>query len=232
MVRSIRRGALAAVLALSLAPLAAACSAGNDAATLEVHPDSDSGSTGNVKVQNAFVLTDPSGPATLTARLFNNGSSAQSLQSVQIGGTTMATLKGAHGGSTISVPAHGSVLIGGKGNPAAVLPGRNEALRDGDVQNAVFSFSSSGAVKMEVNVTPASSYFAPYGPGSLPTTTAPTTPSTGSTPTGSPGSSDKTSGKSSDKTSGKSSGKSSDKTSGTSSSTSTGTPTGTETPKA
>ncbi|BBA99224.1 putative lipoprotein [Actinacidiphila reveromycinica] len=197
MVRSIRRGAVAAVLALSIAPLAAACSAGNDAQTLGVHPDSDSGSAGSVKVQNAFVLTDPSGPATITARLFNNGSSAQSLQSVQIGGTTMAQLKGSNGESTISVPAHGSVLLGGKGNPAAVLTGGGEALRDGDVQNAVFSFSSSGAVKMNVNVTPASSYFAPYGPGSLPTTAAPTkpatpatpttggTPTTGSTPTGS-----------------------------------------------
>ncbi|SEG88511.1 hypothetical protein SAMN05216223_11979 [Actinacidiphila yanglinensis] len=182
MVRSIRRGAVAAVLALSLAPLAAACSAGNDAATLGVHPDSDSGSTGNVKVQNAFVLTDPSGPATITARLFNNGSSAQSLQSVQIAGTTTAQLKGTDGGPTITVPAHSSVLLGGKGNPAAVLPGRNESLRDGDVQEAVFSFSAAGAVKMQVNVTPATRYFAPYGPGALPTTAAPTTPSTPASP--------------------------------------------------
>jgi hypothetical protein len=181
-VRSIRRGAVAAVLALSIAPLAAACAAGTDAQTLGVHPDSDAGSTGDVKVQNAFVLTDPSGPATVTARLFNNGSHAQTLQSVQIAGTTMAQLKGQHGGSTISVPAHGSVLLGGKGNAAAVLPGTGESLRDGDVQNAVFSFSSAGAVKMQVNVTPASSYFAPYGPGSLPTTAAPTTPTTPTTP--------------------------------------------------
>jgi hypothetical protein len=179
-VRSIRRGALAAVLALSLAPLVAACSAGDDAQTLEVHPDSESGSTGDVKVQNAFVLTDPNGPATITARLFNNGSSAQSLQSVQIAGTSSAQLKGAHGGSTVTVPAHSSVLLGGKGNPAAVLPG-TEALRDGDVQDAVFDFSAAGAVKMQVTVTPASSYFAPYGPGSAPTTAAPSTPSTPTT---------------------------------------------------
>jgi hypothetical protein len=192
-VRSFRRGAVAAVLALTLAPLAAACAAGNNAETYEIHANSDSGSAGDVKVQNAFVLTDPTGPATITARLFNNGSSAQSLQAVQIGGSGTAQLSGPKGGSTVTVPAHGSVLLGGKGNPAAVLKSGGEDLRDGDVQNAVFSFSGTGPVKMQINVTPASSYFEPYGPGSLPTTAAPsptgtatptTTPSSTATPTG------------------------------------------------
>lgn len=184
MVRSFRRGAVAAVLALTLAPLAAACAAGNDAATYQIEPNSEFASAGNVKVQNAFVLTDPSGPATITARLFNNGSSAQTLQAVQIGSSTMAQLTGPKGGSAVTVPAHGSVLLGGKGNPAAVLTTGGEDLRDGDVQNAVFTFSATGPVKMQVNVTPASRYFAPYGPGSLPTTAAPTTPSSTATPTG------------------------------------------------
>ena len=172
MVSSFRRGAVAAVLVLALAPLAAACSAGNDAQTDEIHPNSFSGSAGNAKVQSAFVLTDPSGPATVSARLFNNGSSAQTLESVRIGGAG-AQLLGADGGSTITVPAHGSVLLGGQGNPAAVLSGAGEALRDGDVQDAVFTFSGAGAVKTAVSVTPAAGYFEPYGPGSAPTTPAP-----------------------------------------------------------
>jgi len=196
-VRSFRRGAVAAVLALTLAPLAAACAAGNDAETYKIKNDSDAGSAGDVKVQNAFVLTDPTGPATVTARLFNNGSSAQNLQAVQVGGSATARLTGPKGGSTITVPAHSSLLLGGKGNPAAVLTTGGEDLRDGDVQNAVFTFSGTGPVKMQINVTPASSYFEPYGPGSLPTTAAPsptdtatptTTPSSTSTPTGTPSS--------------------------------------------
>ena len=196
MVRSFRRGAVAAVLALSLAPLAAACSAGTDAATFGVHPNSDSGASGDVLVQSAFVLTDPSGPATVTARLFNNGSAAQSLQAVQIAGEPQATLIGAKGAPGITVPAHGSVLLGGKGNPAVVLDGSSESLRDGDVQDAVFTFSAAGQVKMQVNVTPAAGYFQAYGPGSVPTTAAPSptatvnpgkpkgTPSGKATPTG------------------------------------------------
>ena len=52
------RGVFAAAIALSLAPLAA-CSDGDGAATLQVSPDSQSTSVGSIKVQNAFVLTQP-----------------------------------------------------------------------------------------------------------------------------------------------------------------------------
>lgn len=187
MVRSFRRGAVAAVLALTLAPLAAACAAGNDAATLEVEPDSASASAGPVKVQNAFVLTQDSGPATVTARLFNNGSSAETLQSVQLAGGVSATLAGSGGAQGVTVPAHGSVLLGGKGNPAATVDTGSEALRDGDVQNAVFTFSDAGPVTVLANVLPATGFYQPYGPSSTPTTQAPTSTPT-STPSGKPNS--------------------------------------------
>jgi hypothetical protein len=178
-VRSFRRGALAAaVIALSVAPLAA-CGAGNEAQALKVEPDSQSATKGDIQVQNAFVLTQPNGPATVTARLFNNGSDEQTLQAVQLSGGQSAQLSGANGGGTVTVPAHGSVLLGGKGNPTAVVAGGSEALRNGDVQNAVFQFSGAGAVALPVQVQPAAGYFEPFGPGTLPTTEAPT-------PTGTP----------------------------------------------
>jgi hypothetical protein len=195
-VRSFRRGAVAAVLALSLAPLAAACAAGNDAATLEVQPDSASASAGPVTVQNAYVLTQTDGPATVSARLFNNGSSNQTLQSVQLGGGVTATLSGKDGGRTVTVPPHGTVLLGGKGNAAATVATGQEALRDGDVQTAVFTFSGAGPLSVPANVTPAVGFLEPYGPSSTPTTTAPTptatplkpttTPNDTATPTGTP----------------------------------------------
>jgi hypothetical protein len=188
-VRSIRRGAAAAVLALSLAPLAAACSAGNDAQTLQIEPDSQSAAVRDVKVQNAFVLTDPTGgPATITARLFNNGSSAQALRSVNVSGIGTATLHGANGGSTVTVPAHGSVLLGGKGNPSAVLDSASATPRNGDVQSTVFTFSRAGELKMYAMVLPATGYYASFGPSSTPTTSAPS-PSTTPTGTAKPGSS-------------------------------------------
>ncbi|HEY5832466.1 DUF461 domain-containing protein [Streptomyces sp.] len=177
MVRSFRRGALAAVLALSLAPLAA-CAAGNSAETLEISPDSPSVTVGDIQVQNAFVLTQPNGPASVSARLFNNGATDQTLQSVQLAGSMNASLSGADGGQTVTVPAQGSVLLGGKGNPAATISSGSEALRDGDVQKAVFVFSSTGPVALLINVTPATGYFEPYGPTSVPPTAAPTAPAT------------------------------------------------------
>ncbi|WP_333768662.1 DUF461 domain-containing protein [Streptomyces sp. IBSBF 2435] len=189
MVRSFRRGALAAVAALSLAPLAA-CAAGNKAQSLEVKPDSQSVTVGDIQVQNAFVLTKSGGPATVSARLFNNGSTDQTLQAVQLSGGLTAQLSAADGGSTITVPAHGTVLLGGQGNPAAVISSGAESLQDGNVQNAVFNFSSTGAVALPVNVTPAAGFFEPYGPSSLPTTAVPTDTATASaTPggTASPG---------------------------------------------
>jgi hypothetical protein len=185
-VRSFRRGACAAVLALSLAPLAA-CAAGNGAATLAIHPDNAATSVGDMEVQNAYVLTEANGPATVSARLFNNGTSAQTLQSLQVAGTLNAQLRGVKGRSTVTVPAHGSVLLGGKGNPAAIVDTTQESLRNGDVQTAVFTFSASGSVSLPINVTPAVGFFEPYGPSSLPASASPsptTTPSGSSTPTG------------------------------------------------
>ncbi|NUS14461.1 MAG: DUF461 domain-containing protein, partial [Streptomyces sp.] len=174
MVRSFRRGALAAaVVALSVAPLAA-CGAGNNAQTLKVEPDSQATAKGDILVQNAFVLTQAGGPATVTARLFNGGNSDQTLQGIALSGGQSAQLSAPNGGGSVTVPAHGTVLLGGQGNPTAVINSGQETLRDGDMQNAVFSFSGVGAVTLPVQVTPARSYFAPYGPGSLPTTEAPT----------------------------------------------------------
>ncbi|WP_031525270.1 hypothetical protein [Streptomyces sp. NRRL F-5123] len=174
MVRSFRRGALAAaVVALSALSLAA-CAAGNEAETLKVKPDNPAGAKGDIQVQNAFVLTDPNGPAAVTARLFNNGDTDQTLDSVNIVSGPSAQLSGANGTGGITVPAHGTVLVGGKGNASGVISSGQEQLQNGGFQNAVFTFSGAGQIPLKIQVMPAASYFAPYGPGSLPTTEAPT----------------------------------------------------------
>lgn len=189
MVRSFRRGALAAVLTLSLAPLAA-CAAGNRAQTLGITPDSQARTVGDIQVENAYVLTQAGGPATVTARLYNNGPNDQTLQALRLAGGISAQLTAA-GGGAITIPAHGTVLLGGKGNPSAAISTGAESLRDGDVQNAVFNFSRTGAVTLPLQVTPARGFFAPFGPSSLPTTAAPTNTPTNTataTPTATPGS--------------------------------------------
>ncbi|MEU5438628.1 DUF461 domain-containing protein [Streptomyces sp. NPDC020719] len=186
MSRSLRRGALAAsAIAFSLASLAA-CSAGNDAQTLEVKPDNAAVKVGDIKIQNATVLTQPkadaAGPAVITATIFNNGDKAQTLDAVKLSASGAAVkLSPAKGQSALTVPAHGSLLLGGKDNASAVVENGKEAARNGDAQPVTFQLSTAGEVTLRAYVIPATSYFEGYGPSELPKPPAATPGAPGAT---------------------------------------------------
>ncbi|MEU8998332.1 DUF461 domain-containing protein [Streptomyces caniferus] len=183
MSRSLRRGVLAAtVLSLSIATLSA-CGAGNDAQTLEVKPDNAATSVGGIKIQNINVITQPDvnakGPAVVAATVFNNGAKDQKLTAISVDGTGQsAKLSPAGGGSgPITVPAGGSVVLGGKGNASAVLSSGREAVKDGNVQPLTFNITSLGKVKVHAYVVPATNYFEGYGPAQLPQASGSPSPS-------------------------------------------------------
>ncbi|GAA4316437.1 lipoprotein [Streptomyces venetus] len=182
---SLRRGALAAAaIAFSIASLAA-CGAGNDAQTLEIKPDNAATSVGDIKIQNAIVITQPdlesTGPAAISATFFNSGSTTQTLESITIPGTgKKAELKPAKGGS-LSIPAGGRLILGGKDNATAMLPSSREAVQDGNAQKVTFTFSKTGDVSLRAFVVPAESYFKEWGP-----TEIPAAPGASGTPSGSP----------------------------------------------
>ncbi|MCX4906651.1 DUF461 domain-containing protein [Streptomyces sp. NBC_00878] len=184
---SLRRGALAAAaIAFSVASLAA-CGAGNKAQTLEIKPDNAATSVGDIKIQNAVVVTQPelesTGPAVVSATLFNEGGTAQTLDSITVEGISEpAELKPAKGSGALTIPAGGSVIIGGKGNASAVLESSREAFKDGDAQPVTFAFSKTGDVTLDAFVVPAESYFSEWGPTEVPT---PTEPSPSESATGS-----------------------------------------------
>ncbi|MGW5336557.1 DUF461 domain-containing protein [Streptomyces bauhiniae] len=188
---SLRRGALAAsAIAFSIASLAA-CGAGNNAQTLEIRPDNAATSVGPIKVQNALVITQPDakvdGPAAVAATLFNNSATDQDLQSVSVEGSdAKVDLKPAEGGK-LTVPAHGRLVIGGKGNASAMLANGREAVRNGNAQKVTFTFSKTGAVGLRAFVVPAVSYFSDWGPSEVPSAPAAAT----SSPSDSPSASDK-----------------------------------------
>jgi copper(I)-binding protein len=188
---SLRRGALgAASIAFSIASLAA-CGAGSNAQTLEVKPDNAAIKVGDLKVQNVLVITQPdlqsTGPAAIAATLFNNGKSAQTLDSITLPGTgKTAELKPAKGNGPLSIPAHGSLVIGGKGNASASLPSSREAVKDGDAQKITFTFSRTGAVSLRAFVVPAKSYFSKWGPSEVPTGAPSTSAKPSKSATGSP----------------------------------------------
>ncbi|MET7480497.1 DUF461 domain-containing protein [Streptomyces sp. NPDC005648] len=179
---SLRRGALAAAaIAVSVAALSA-CAAGSDAQTLQVKPDNAAVKVGNIKIQNALIITQPDitapGPAVISATLFNNGDTAQTLDAITLPNVSQtAELKPAKGKGPLVVPAHGSVVIGGKGNASAVLANGHEAVQDGSVRKVTFTFSTTGDVSLRAYVVPAKSYFEKWGP-----TEVPTAPSTGTSP--------------------------------------------------
>ncbi|MEV5595843.1 DUF461 domain-containing protein [Streptomyces sp. NPDC052496] len=187
MSRSLRRGVLAAtVLTLSIATLSA-CGAGNDAQTLQVKPDNAATSVGDLKIQNASVVTQPEpdaeGPAVVTATVFNNGSKDQTLESIKVNGTNKeAKLAPAKGTGAIVVPAGGSIVIGGKDNASAVLASGRESVKNGDAQSVTFDFSAAGKVTLRAFVVPAKSYFKDFGPDEVPK------PSGSPRPSGSPAS--------------------------------------------
>ncbi|MFE9999600.1 copper chaperone PCu(A)C [Streptomyces avermitilis] len=187
---SLRRGALAAAaIAFSIASLAA-CGAGNNAQTLEVKPDNAATSVGDIMVQNALVITQPdpkaTGPAVVSATLFNNGRTAQTLDSISVEGDGTAELTPAKGKGKVTVPAGGSVILGGKGNASAALASPGADVKAGNAQKVTFSFSKTGDVSLRAFVVPAESYFSKWGPSQIPaapgatasaTATATTSPS-------------------------------------------------------
>ncbi|MER5310873.1 DUF461 domain-containing protein [Streptomyces sp. NPDC002773] len=188
MSRSLRRGALAATaLVFSIAALSA-CGAGNDAQTLGVRPDNAAVTVDDVKIQNALVITQPEagvkGPAVVSATVFNNGDKPQTLDSISLpGSNATVTLKPAEGSGPISIPAGGSVVIGGAGNATATIENGSEATRKGDAQKVVFKLSRTGDVGLSAFVVPASSYFKDFGPSIVPAPPG-TKPSASATPSG------------------------------------------------
>lgn len=169
---SLRRGALAAaVIAFSIASLAA-CGAGHDAQTLQIRPDNAATTVGAIKVQNAVVVTQPGvqtkGPAVIIATLFNSGTTDQTLDAIRVDGDGSAQITPAQGGGKVTIPAHGSVVLGGKGNASAALTNPGPVLKDGNAQKITFTFSKTGDVSLRAFVVPAQGYFDKWGPSNIP----------------------------------------------------------------
>ncbi|MEW2304725.1 DUF461 domain-containing protein [Streptomyces sp. NPDC006655] len=179
---SLRRGALAAsAIAFSVASLAA-CGAGNDSQTLEIKPDNAATSVGDIKVQNATVITQPdltsTGPAVVSATIFNTGTQPETLQSIVVAGTDKTAELHATKSQPLTIPGGGRLILGGKDNASAVLPSSREAIKDGNAQKITFTFSKTGDVSLRAFVVPAESYFTGWGPSSVPSPSASASAST------------------------------------------------------
>lgn len=182
---SIRRGTLAAT-ALALAVLTlSACGAGKDAQTLEIKPDNAAATVGSIKVQNVNIITPDSGsgPAAVTGRIFNQGSKDETLTAIKVKGSgERVRLRPAEGEKALTVPAGGSLALGGEGNASALLPEAGTgAVRNGNAQGVTFDLSRTGNVSLRAAVVPAHGDYKKFGP-----TVEPSPSTTSGSPSGSP----------------------------------------------
>ncbi|MEU0135099.1 DUF461 domain-containing protein [Streptomyces sp. NPDC006296] len=182
MSRSLRHGAFAATaLVFSIAALSA-CSAGNDAQTLQVRPDNAATAVDNIKIQNLNIITQPEadaeGPAVIAATLFNDGTKQEVVERIALPGTgATVKLQPAGGKGKLVVPVGGRVVIGGKDNASAVIENGREAGANGNVQPVAFTFSETGDIELGAAIVPATSFFEGFGPSALPSTKPTATPS-------------------------------------------------------
>jgi hypothetical protein len=175
--RRLRRG-VAAALIIAAAPVLAACAAGGDAQSLQVKPNLAATSVGTtLQLNGVTVVTTASGsaPAALNANINNTGGTAETLQSVTIGGSPV-TFSGAGGAGVtdVTIPAGGSVIIGGQGNAQAVV--NSLPVQAGQYTQVVFQFANAGQVTLNALVNTATGIYASNGPA--------VPPSPSATPTG------------------------------------------------
>jgi copper(I)-binding protein len=174
----------AGALAL-LTPAIVGCEAGNGAPTLMFHQASAGAQTvvNGIRITNVFVLGAPSGStlpagssASLFLSLFNDGPTADTLQSASAAGAASVTLDG----GTVALPSETPVNLTGP-QPSAVLNNLSAPLSSGGYLKVTLQFKNAGPVTLSVPVEPQSYYWATYSPApsAVPTTGAPTaTPGT------------------------------------------------------
>ncbi|MFC7218703.1 DUF461 domain-containing protein [Streptomyces polyrhachis] len=179
----LRRGPVTAAAGALLAlPLAlTGCAAGTGAETGKIRPDNAAVTVSGLKVQNGLVITSTGGdgPAVVSARIFNTGNGPRTLERITLPGTDLTVeLRDAGGkAAPVTVPAYGSVLLGGKGNPSASVADSAEGFQDGAVQKVVFDFDKAGAVSLEAMVTPAEGTYREFGPSAPASSSASPSPS-------------------------------------------------------
>ncbi|MFD0276637.1 DUF461 domain-containing protein [Kitasatospora sp. NPDC127111] len=173
MSRSLRVGSIAAIAALAIASLSS-CAAGNTPDTLEIKPDNAQATVGtSIRLNNIAVVTgdetsgEHTGPANVTVNISNSGDTPVELQSVSVGtdSATFADEKGAPL-ATVVVPAGGSVLLGGDGNPSARIA--STSLVVGGFAPTTFAFKSGERTEADAAVYPNKSIYKGFGPTPTP----------------------------------------------------------------
>jgi copper(I)-binding protein len=174
-------GRLAIVaVAAGLIPIVAACDAGNNAPTLEFHPQSDGidATVNGIEIRDAFVLGAPSGSAVPAGQsagvflaLYNNNASADMLSGATATGTAKSVTLPASG---IRVGSSRAVYLTGP-KPEILLTNLVRALPSGTAVRMTLSFVNAGSITLDLPVLPRSADYATFSAVPSPSPTATTT---------------------------------------------------------
>ncbi|MGC0418448.1 hypothetical protein [Embleya sp. AB8] len=166
MSRSLRRGALAATVAVVL-PLAAGCASGKEAETTKIKPDVASTTFGALKIQNVQLVTSDPGKhlVALGGAVFNDGGAPETITKVTVDGAGQSL------GGPLTVPAGGAVYLidRPKGMAADSPQGRvylgplvfpdAAKVEPGSFHKVTFAFGTAGETSLDVSVHSPSSYY-------------------------------------------------------------------------
>jgi copper(I)-binding protein len=169
------RLAIAAVAA-GLVAGATGCEAGNNAPTLEFHPQSEGIDTvvHGIEIRDAFVLgaqigstLKPGQSAGFFLALYNNGS-ADTLTSVTAPGTAKSVTLPAGG---IDLRSQQPVYLTRRPVPSIVLTSLTRPLSGGQTVRLTLNFLNTGSVSLTVPVLPRAYDYATFSPPPAPTPT-------------------------------------------------------------
>jgi hypothetical protein len=164
--RRSRAGLATAAVVAVVAPLAAACGAGFNSAALDVKPNAGAGSAGAVKVNNVWVIVDPTtGNAEVIGAVANTGTTAESVTGVQVGDTG-AQIRLPSGpivdADNYSIDAGQSVSFGEQNQPVIAVAAAS--LTPGKLTPVSFSFGDSGSVTVTAQIQSDAGLWAGYDP--------------------------------------------------------------------
>lgn len=169
--RRVRAGVATAAVVLAVAPFAAACGAGFNAATDSIKPNAGAATVGPLRINNVWVVVDPSsGDAEVIGAVANTGGDQASLPQVSVDGTsaTIAPPPVDDGSSTAGpltgIAAGQSISFGEQGQPEIVLTG--SSLSPGNLATVKFDFGSAGTGTITAQVESNTGLFADYNPNS------------------------------------------------------------------
>jgi hypothetical protein len=171
--RSIRRGALAAAVAVMTCTVLSGCASGFSAETTQIKDVAEgaNGSVGDINLRNMLLVTsEDQSTAGVVGAIVNHGSAEDSLTAVTVDGVS------ATGGLPAPVEPNQLLILGSQKGQVQVTVSDIKS-KPGDMANVVLKFRDAGDVSLQVLVEPPVEGYKSWAPSPSPSPSASVSPS-------------------------------------------------------